>query len=364
MSPENQSQDGKNNDADADASYQSLPPICGQRLKQILKDRGISVPKLATKAHVSPNTIADILKGIRKRESSIQAICKFLNIRRSDIELQTGTRSELEYVIPPPDEWAVTSYIQRPVNTDNGLTIRIAKLEHKHLERIGRGKLYELVHIEYEKRDTFREHVLRHAKVCERLAKLDHISRIRLAENYEVRELIKKSGWWIVDHWIDGLTLRQSLKSETKMWPLSKIQWFGSELLEAIRTLHSVEVIIRELSPDRIYLTDSGIKVTDFELASFAQGTISVSGEWETENVFRAPEVDDRLPKFQSDFFSWGRIMSFILTGNPMAKKISMLSPYPEVQAIIQKCLLKSYKKRPESIDEILVDWHAWKPGE
>ena len=103
------------------------------------------------------------------------------------------------------------------------------------MDRFGRGKLYELVHVDREKRESFSERVLRHAKVCERIRKLDAVSQSRIAANYTVRKVENKSGWWIVDHWIDGPSLFHSLKKDSEVWTGQKIKWLGIELLEAIR---------------------------------------------------------------------------------------------------------------------------------
>ena len=145
-------------------------------------------------------------------------------------------------------------------------------------------------------------------------------------------------------------------------WTGSKIKWLGIELLEAIRTLHRVEVVLRELNPNSIFLCESGIKLTDFELAQFEQGTVSISGDWETESLYRAPEVDDRVRKFQSDFYSWGRIMSFALTGDPREKEPMQLKEWPRAALVVKKCHHPSYSGRPKSIDDMLDDWNAWEP--
>ncbi|MDZ4848521.1 MAG: protein kinase [Pirellulaceae bacterium] len=340
----------------------SLPPICGQRFKDVLNVKGYSEPDFAKKYHVSRNTIALIVNGGEVKESTIKSICEFLKIDRSDIEVQSRYPVDPAFIIYPPDEWLLTDDIRQPVNTDNGLTIRVAKLEHQNLDRFGRGKFYELVHVDREKREDFSERVLRHARVCERIKNLDIVSQSRIAANYTIRKVENNSGWWIVDHWIDGPSLRESLKKDSEVWSASKIKWLGIELLEAIRTLHQVDVILRELNPNSIFICGSGIKLSDFELAQFEQGTISISGDWESESVYRAPEVDDRVRNFQSDFYSWGRIMSFALTGDPRDKEPKQLANYPKAASVIKKCHRPSFSDRPNSIDAILSDWNSWKP--
>jgi len=240
-----------------------------------------------------------------------------------------------------------------PITIDNGLCIRFAQLKHEIPEnRIGRGKLYDLIHLEPQKRLAIHEHLRRHAEVCDRL-KL----KPRIAQNFEVRPLGKQSGWWVVDHWIEGRPLNEMSEPNSAVWPLSRIAWLGGEILRALGELHSVDVIVRELTPDRIYVEPSRITLTDFELARLVNGGISVQGAWKSENPYRAPEVSDRNPRLQSDLYSWARVMCFVLTGHLIPKTIPSLLPYPKIEQLLKRFLHSSFGRRPKTTDEVLVEW-------
>ncbi len=339
-----------------------LPPICGRRFKDVLKRKTVSEPDLAKRAHVSRNTIAKMREGETVRESSIQAMCKTLGISRSDIEVRNEQEVELPYRLAPPIHWRISKWLGPWFTCDNQLQYRVAKLQNESVEiKFARAKLYDLLHVEPDRRDDYREHLVRHSKVCA-LASFD---RQRIACNLDTFPLPENGGWWVLDEWPEGELLNTLLGKSKPKWTLSRVAWFGSELLQGLRSLHSAQIIMRELAPEHIFVDEQRVTITDFELARLI-GKISVQGKWLSESPYRAPEVANRQPRFESDLYSWGRVLCFVLSGDPNThpSQIPTLSQYPEIQKLLSDCVHASYKKRPQSADAALARWSLWQPKE
>lgn len=322
--------------------------------------KGWTDKRLALEANISRNTLGKIRKGDAVEEGVIEKFCRVTGIPRTDIEIQPEPPPEPEYLLPTPKAWELVRHLTGPMQIDNGLVIRLSKLKHVHTDnRFGRGKLYELAHLDFNERHKFHEHLRRHANVCNLVR-----DKQGLAKNYEVTPLGNDSGWWVIDHWIEGQPLSELISNGTEPWPLSRVAWLGAEILKALGELHSVDVVMRELTPDRIYVEPSLVTLTDFELAKLVKGTVSVKGGWTSENLYRAPEVSRRDPEPSCDLYSWARVMCFVLTGTPAPKTIPLLAGYPDVDALVRRCHHSSAERRPKSTREVLQEWQAWQPSE
>ena len=311
-------------------------------------------------AKISRNTLGKIRKGDSVEEGVIEKFCAVTGIPRTAIEIQPEPPPEPEWVLPTPRAWELVRHLTAPMQIDNGLVIRLVKLKHVHTEnRFGRGKLYELIHLDVKDIPKFHEHVRRHANVCNLVR-----DKCGLAKNYEVTPLGYDSGWWVIDHWIEGQPLSDIIFEGIEAWPLSRVAWLGTEILKALGELHAVGVVMRELTPERIYVEPSLVTLTDFELARLVNGTVSVKGGWTSENLYRAPEVSRRDPAPSCDLYSWARVMCFVLTGTPAPKTIPKLADYPDVEALVRRCHHSSADRRPKSTSEVLQEWNTWKPSE
>lgn len=350
------------NDGDLETAQRHsspLPPICGRRFKYICDQKGWTDKRLTLAANISRNTLGKIRKDTPVAERVIERFCAVTGIPRTDIEIQPEPPPESEWVLPTPRAWELVQHLTAPMQIDNGLVIRFSKLKHIHTEnRFGRGKLYELFHLDVNDRPKFHDHLMRHANVCNLVR-----NKRGLAQNYEVTPLGKQSGWWVIDHWIEGQSLSDIVSDGGEEWSLSRVAWLGSEILKALGELHAVGVVMRELTPERIYIEPSQVTLTDFELAKLVKGTISVRGGWTLTNPYRAPEISRGDPHPSSDLYSWARIMCFVLTGTPTPKTIPKLADYPQIETLIRRCHHSSAGRRPESTNEILQAWHAWQPS-
>ncbi len=158
----------------------------------------------------------------------------------------------------------------------------------------------------------------------------------RIARNRTVIPLGNDSAWWVLDYWMEGVPL-ESLLYPPQNLSHSIVKQMGTEILLGLDELHSHDIVMRELTPDRVLVSKDYQKctLTDFEMAILTQGTTSVSGRWKDGSPYLAPENSDdsdyaRKPEIvrRRDMYSWAAIMAELLTGNPRAD-MQMLSERP-----------------------------------
>lgn len=332
-------------------------PICAVRLKRACECKGVSWAQLKRMAGVSPNTILKIRNNQHVREDCVQAICRALKIDRSDIQVDLSQPDGPPPELPAPAGWRIEQILGPWVACDNGLQFRLAKLCHtENSNDLARGKYYDLMHIEPQRRSALREHLRRHADVC---ARIDPKAG-GIAINRHFVKLGSGAAYWVIDHWVRGDTLEEC-KVRTEVMPLKAVKGIGARILEGLATLHSARVVMRELTPSRVYVDGESVTITDYELAKLSDGKISVSANWETPNPYRAPEVSDHNPRIQSDIFSWARIMCYLLSGSPLTRPEAIAVPELNIgsRKLLTSCLHPSFGKRPASASETLA---LWKP--
>ena len=129
---------------------------------------------------------------------------------------------------------------------------------------------------------------------------------------------------------------------------------------------------MRELAPERIYVSDDfrRVTLTDFEMAKIlGDGVPSVSGEWKTINPYRAPEhIPDSdearvaTPGIKGDIYSWSAVICKMLTGNPQCEASALQSAMSDEKIVdrLLRCRSKIAKRRPNSVEAVLEDWLPW----
>jgi len=243
----------------------------------------------------------------------------------------------------------------------NGVSYQVAKLESTITPgHFSRAKLYNLLHTTPQKIRESSEQLKRHAQVCVLLK-----DEGRILKHLDIRPLDENTAWWVLNHWMDATPLSQILESGTKL-EARQIKTIGSELLLALHSLHQLKVIVRELAPERILISDGKFPciITDFELAKLLDSDISVSGKWKFGTDYRAPEVGGNDPHIQSDLYSWAIIITELLTGKTVADQPELESVVSNksIVHLIFKCRDKRYHYRPTTADNVLTTWKNWKP--
>jgi serine/threonine protein kinase len=259
-----------------------------------------------------------------------------------------------------PKDWSVFSIVSPVLVAANGVSYVVAKVQNKlDTERFVRGKFYDLTHLTASTLKSREEHLLRHSKLCAKL-----IREPRLPIHFDVRRLAEDSGWWVFDEWIEGDPLSNLMVTMPSM-DQSTVKVIGSETLLALGTLHSHRIVVRELAPERVIVTHDMTRcvVTDFEMAKLLDSNITVRGKWKLQTPYRAPEISRNSPEPQSDLFSWGVIMSELLTGdfNADEKALSTVVKDNLIVKLLLDCRKVVADDRPESSSDVLKIWNDWK---
>jgi serine/threonine protein kinase len=142
----------------------------------------------------------------------------------------------------------------------------------------------------------------------------------------------------------------------------------ATQILEILCYMHEQNppVIHRDLTPDNVMLDQNGrVKLIDFSVAQEASS--GVTGSVVGKPNYISPEQFRGKPTVQSDLYSLGATMYFLLLGHDPSP-ISVLHPKTEndqitseVDAIIARCTQPELVKRFESAAKVLESLKALK---
>lgn len=334
---------------------------CPRKVQRVMSGRNLSITAMSTATDVSRNWLTKLKKGEPVLRSKVDELCEQLEIPVESLLPDTPAEAAEEpWTLTPPQAWEIVEYLGPFLQAPNGLSYRTTQLRHSLVrEKRGRGKFYDLLHVNPQDRDEFKEHLTRHPQVCELIG--DHPN---IAENLDVRPLPDKSGWWVIDRWMDGTSLEKLVGDRLFDPRAESVRAIGEGVLGGLSAMHQAGIIFRELSPDKVWISSEEQRVilTDFELAKLTGGAPSVSEQWDY-GYFRAPEIGEHDAFAQSDLYSWGRLIVWLLAGGKTKQRsLPDDSKLPQkVQEIVQKCMQPRPSKRPPSADAVLAVWRKWK---
>src|SRR5438093_6889169 len=131
---------------------------------------------------------------------------------------------------------------------------------------------------------------------------------------------------YAVLEYVPGTTLREVLAAEGKLSAPDTIHLM-MQVLDALACAHARGVVHRDLKPDNIMVTRTGVRrnalVLDFGLGGFTQEAeswalprITQTHEMMSTPCYAAPEqLRGAAPTTRSDLYSWGLIFLECLTG-------------------------------------------------
>ncbi|WP_052499437.1 protein kinase domain-containing protein [Streptomyces vietnamensis] len=168
---------------------------------------------------------------------------------------------------------------------------------------------------------------------------------------------------WMATTYVPGRTLRDRVESEG---PLSgaELRALAVGLVEALRELHQVRVIHRDLKPDNVLLTEDGPRVIDFGISRAPDHqTLTVTGRILGTPPYMSPEQLSTPHRVTaaSDVFSLGAVLVYATTGrgpfdagSPYMTAYNVVHEPPAVaelsgtvREIVQWCLSKEPRERP-----------------
>lgn len=173
---------------------------------------------------------------------------------------------------------------------------------------------------------------------------------------------------YIIEDYIEGITLDELLRREKRVDELQCRQWFY-ELAEVLKYLHSQvpnPIIYRDMKPSNIMLQhDGSIKLIDFGIAreykqqSSADTTYIGTQGYAAPEQFGTSQTDER-----TDVYSLGVTMYHLLTGKSPYEPPYTFVPVREldnrfsvgIEYILKRCIQAEPENRYQNAKELLED--------
>lgn len=120
-------------------------------------------------------------------------------------------------------------------------------------------------------------------------------------------------GWCIVEEYVDGLTLTDFLDTRPTRQERRKV---ADELIEALRYVHSKQVVHRDLKPANILVTTNGhnVKIIDFGLSDTEAWTI-LKQPAGTRDYISPEQLYSGSPDCRNDIYSLGVVLRQMRAG-------------------------------------------------
>ena len=329
----------------------------GAKIDFALREAGLSWTSEKTNCDVSRSTWQRVRNGQRVSRRIADDIAQFLSNTVADLIVSEPTNSEAVFRWPEHPEWKIVSAESGWQTTSNGLNYFRCKVEHKHIgipsaTQFGRARVYDLSRVPDRDRVGMRQHLTRHALVCREFSGHPHFVR-----NLCVAPVAQGQFWWVVDEWLEAQLLSDLIsRGSLRIEQLNQIMM---KVASGLCLLHDRDYLIRELSPNRLLVEETGdVRFTDLDLAKLLFTDKTVSNGWATD-IYRAPEVSEDRVSVRSDFYSWAMIYLHAAAGDCTLNRTSIdsvnsLARHANIKCLLHKCLSPTPSKRPMSASQLL----------
>ena len=228
--------------------------------------------------------------------------------------------------------------------------------------------------------ELFRDLVRREAWATAR------IKHPAVAAVYDYGEVSNRDGQslaYVVMEMLDGESLADRLQRGPLPW--REAVSIGAEVADALATAHEQGVVHRDISPDNVMLTSSGLRVFDFGIAApVGEPDDDSTGSTFGTPAYVAPErLDGQPAQTATDVYSLGVLMFEMITGrppfpedtwDPEAPARPRVPPRlrgpaglpPAVARLSQRCVAHDPLQRPparEVADRLAAYTHPWWRG-
>ncbi len=196
--------------------------------------------------------------------------------------------------------------------------------------------------------------------------------------------LFIEARYYLMMDFVDGFTLEEVAHNEmqTKGMPLGEARALGwiAQIASAVRTLHRIGTIHRDIKPDNIKIrtSDEAAVLLDFGLTkkvgeAGGYGTVAISGTSRFGTLGYAPDNPQERdhPEKRSDIYALGMTLYRLLSGRDpqdesQLREMRTYSPRhfnadvsPETEILIQRATQTDLEARFQSIDDFLSDLNA-----
>lgn len=195
------------------------------------------------------------------------------------------------------------------------------------------------------------------------LKRLQHPMLPRIVDIFEDPESI-----WIVEDYVEGITLEEVLKRDGRIDETLGLQWFR-ELCGVLRYLHTQQphpIIYRDMKPSNVMLQpDGSLKVIDFGIAREYKQESTGDTTYIGTKGYAAPEQFGKAQTdARTDIYALGVTLYHLLTGkspyDPPYQFVPARQLNPAlshgIEYILNKCIQPEPADRYQSVDELLDD--------
>lgn len=195
------------------------------------------------------------------------------------------------------------------------------------------------------------------------LKRLHHPMLPRIVDIFESTESI-----YIVEDFVEGITLEEVLKRQGRVDEAQGLQWFR-DLCDVLRYLHSQQphpIIYRDMKPSNVMIQPDGtLKLIDFGIAREFKQESNADTTYIGTKGYAAPEqFGTAQTDARTDIYALGVTMYHILTGKSPYEPPYAFVPARElnpalshgVEYILNKCVQPEPLQRYQSVDELLDD--------
>lgn len=195
------------------------------------------------------------------------------------------------------------------------------------------------------------------------LKRLQHPMLPRIVDIFEDRDCI-----YIVEDFVEGITLDDLLRQEKKVDENQGVQWFR-DLCGVLSYLHGQQphpIIYRDMKPSNVMLQpDGSLKLIDFGIAREYKQESNADTTYIGTKGYAAPEQFGKAQTdARTDIYSLGVTMYHLLTGKSPYEPPYNFVPVRElvpnlshgIEYVLGKCIQSEPIDRYQNVDELLND--------
>jgi len=255
---------------------------------------------------------------------------------------------------------------------------------YRVLQELGQGGM-GVVHLALDERGravavkVLRPHVAHDEDARARLAReVDTLARVRSDRIAPVFDAdLDAERPYIVTRYVPGPSLDALVREEGPLGPQALLA-LARGLVTALRAIHEVGVIHRDLKPGNVLMLDGDPVVIDFGIAHVAESSrMTMTGLVMGTPGYLSPELvegGDVTPA--TDWWGWAATLVFAATGRPPFGRGGMEAVLarvfrgdadlrdvdPELAPLLHACFTPDASRRPDA-DEVLAALDAWANG-
>jgi len=223
----------------------------------------------------------------------------------------------------------------------------------------GRQAAVKVVRSDLAEVPAFRKRFARELDVARRVHS-PHIAEIYDAQPDGLRP-------WLATEYVPGPTLQEAVE-QGGGFDSARLRTLASAIAEALKVIHSADVVHRDLKPANVLLGPDGPRVIDFGVARAIDASLLTSiGQTLGTPAYMSPEqANGRSVESPSDIFALGSLLVFAATGRltfgdgpPLAILHRVVNNKPDLEGVaeddaelrnlIEECLAKDPDDRPTS---------------